>query len=595
MKYELINTVNENYTTLEQIFTNRGIKVEDIASYINTTDDDIIDYKLLGEKKLQNAASMIGNCIIDKKDIVVIVDCDVDGYTSAALIINYLNDVSPTYVAEHVTWFMHKGKEHGLSDFDYDSIDENLGLVLVPDAGSNDIEYHKKLYNKGIGCICLDHHEVEFDEVKSNDYLYAIVINNQLNNYPNPDNSGVYVTWQFCRYLDFLAKTDYANKYYDLVAFGAQSDMMSLKSKETKHLIQKGFEEENIRNPFINGMAEKNAYSLGDHITPMGCSFYITPFVNATTRSGTQEEKNLIFKSMLTSKAFEKIPSTKRGHKLGETETVVTQAVRTVTNIKNRQGKAVDAGIAFLEHLIEEENMLEDKALIFLLNPSDVKAEIRGLIGNKFMAKYQRPCCILTKVDKDGVVSYQGSARGYDKGGITNFKGVCADSGQTMYTAGHPGAFGVGVELSKVAAFKESLNTALADTDSEPKYLVDFIYDEFNFPEPNDLIAIAELENYWGKDFDEPLVAFKNLKITPNMVTVYAKKTNTIKITLNNGISIMNFNASDEECEKLQKNKNGFVEIDLVGRANKNVWNGNVSAQIMVEDYEITKEAAFIF
>ena len=36
--------------------------------------------------------------------------------------------------------------------------------------------------------------------------------------------------------------------------------MMSLRSMETKHLIFKGFKEENIKNPFIYEMAQKNSF-----------------------------------------------------------------------------------------------------------------------------------------------------------------------------------------------------------------------------------------------------------------------------------------------------------------------------------------------
>ena len=36
MKYKLIKPVNENYSAIEQILTNRNIKHEDINSYLNT-------------------------------------------------------------------------------------------------------------------------------------------------------------------------------------------------------------------------------------------------------------------------------------------------------------------------------------------------------------------------------------------------------------------------------------------------------------------------------------------------------------------------------------------------------------------------------
>jgi len=63
------------------------------------------------------------------------------------------------------------------------------------------------------------------------------------------------------------------------------------------------------------------------------------------------------------------------------------------------------------------------------------------------MAKYQRPVCLLTKVteyeksdippwevnESATIISYQGSARGCEKVGITDFKSICADTDVTMY------------------------------------------------------------------------------------------------------------------------------------------------------------------
>ena len=41
MKFKLINPVNPDYSPTEQILTNRGIPIEVIEHYLNTTDKDI--------------------------------------------------------------------------------------------------------------------------------------------------------------------------------------------------------------------------------------------------------------------------------------------------------------------------------------------------------------------------------------------------------------------------------------------------------------------------------------------------------------------------------------------------------------------------
>jgi single-stranded DNA-specific DHH superfamily exonuclease len=135
MKYKLIKPVNNNYSALQQVLTNRGISVEDISHYINTTDEDINSYLLFGEDKLKEAATAIIDTIRKGLNAIVIVDADCDGMTSAATIINYLHNLFPSWVENHLCWFIHEGKQHGLSDCCDFIIENGFSLCLVPDAG----------------------------------------------------------------------------------------------------------------------------------------------------------------------------------------------------------------------------------------------------------------------------------------------------------------------------------------------------------------------------------------------------------------------------------------------------------------------------
>lgn len=59
---------------------------------------------------------------------------DCDGFTSAAIISNYLYTLYPDWTHEHLKHILHGGKEHGLSDV-MDKIPNDTNLVIVPDAG----------------------------------------------------------------------------------------------------------------------------------------------------------------------------------------------------------------------------------------------------------------------------------------------------------------------------------------------------------------------------------------------------------------------------------------------------------------------------
>ena len=94
---------------------------------------------------------------------------------------------------------------------------------------------------------------------------------------------------------------------------------------------------------------------------------------------------------------------------------------------------------------------------------------------------------------------------------------------------------------------------------------------------------------------DEALVAIEKLKINASMVQIYRKNSNTLKIMLPNQITIMKFNASEEECEKFQNQNEGYIELNIVGKCHQNEWMGKISPQIFIEDYEIIGEGKYLF
>lgn len=580
MKVTLINEPDKNLNAFQQVLINRGIKKEELEKYLKTSiETDVNPPSAFGEENLKAGLALLLQHISKNDDTLVIIDADCDGYTSSALLINYLHDRFPSFVENHVHWFLHDGKQHGLSDCITECLEH--AFVIVPDAGSNDYDIHKQLKENGVDILVLDHHDA--DHISKD----AVVINNQLSDYPNKELSGVGVVWQFCRAIDELSKTDYAMNYLDLVATGLSGDMMSLLSPETKTLVFEGFKQKNIKNPFIYEMAEKNIFSLNKsdykpsnlnnlYITPMGASFFIVPFINAMVRSGTQEEKELIFNSMLKFKAFDMIPSTKRGHKLGEEERVVDQAVRTCTNVKNRQTKAQDAGMALLESRIAAADMMAHKVLLFLLEPGEIDANIAGLTANKIMSKYQRPVAILLKGKYEGKDVYKGSARGY--GVDMNFKEICNAAG-AMYAQGHPNAFGLCISMTDINKFIAKTDEALKDLSTEPSYFVDYIWDSNNI-DTQKILEIASMNDYWGKDINRSYVYVKNIKVSAD--TFKVMKSNTLKYSLPS-VDIIQFSGSDEQVEKFE---HGIYFINAVCKCTTNEWNWEINPQLVIEEFE---------
>lgn len=424
MEYQLITPriPQENLSAVERVLTNRGIDLKDIEHYLHTTDDDILDPLLLDN--MGQGAKMLIKHIAANDKVFLQVDADYDGFSSAAALINYLNMLFPAFTQNNITYRLHEGKQHGII---LDTIPKDAKLVIVPDAGSNDLEQHAALRTSGIDVLILDHHEAD---VISTD---ACVINNQLCDYPTKSLSGVGVVYKFCCYIDSLLGLDCADRVLDLVASGLVADMMDMRDMETKHLINKGMTQ--AKNPFFSLMVDKQSYSLKDGITPIGIAFYIAPYVNATIRMGTQEEKLVLFESMLDFKAYELIPSTKRGCK-GQKETRVEQACRNCTNIKNRQTKARDAALETIEHIIEEQDLLKNKILIVRLDKAyAADKNLTGLIANQLMAKYQRPVLLLNETPN----GWEGSGRGVGNSKFDNLREFLKESGLVLYAEGQYG------------------------------------------------------------------------------------------------------------------------------------------------------------
>ena len=578
MKYKLIAKPNKNYSPMQQILVNRGIDVKDIEHYLKTSDADILNPDLL-DNMIEGVKRLI-SAIKNQEKIFLIVDCDADGFTASAALVNYIYKVFPSAM-ELLSIQLHEGKEHGIEEKWLEEIVANeYKLVICPDASSNDYEQHKFLKDNGIDVLVLDHHDAE--EVSEN----AIIINNQLSDYPNKTLSGVGIVYKFCSKIDELMKIKEADTILDLVSLGMIADMMDMRNFETKHLIQKGLTR--IENPFFKALVERQAYSIGETVTPIGVAFYIAPLINATIRVGTQNEKEVMFKAMLNHCAYDMIPSTKRGEK-GKTEAVVVQAVRNATNVRNRQKKARDNGFEYVEQIIAANNLDKNKIIVVQVS-EDLDKNLTGLIANQLMAKYQKPVLLVRETD-EGLL--QGSARGYDKSELKDLKSFLLESGFMEYAEGHAAAMGVGIYKDKVNALVDYSNTVLANYDFSACYDVDYEYMSNDF-KAQDIIDIGSMKSLWGKGVDEAMVVIKGIKITSNNITLMsANKNPTIKITLQNGTSLIKFGASQAEFESLKSS--GYTEIDVIGTCAINEWQGMITPQILIKDYEVVGKQDYYF
>lgn len=579
MNYTLIEPTQRARSVVEQVLLNRGLDADKIARYIEPTEDESFDPHLLDN--IIHAAKTLLLAIMNQKKIYVQIDSDCDGYTSSALLLNYLHRLFPSTVENNIAYGLHSKKHHGIN---MDDIPVGTQLVVVPDASSNEVEFHKQLFENDIMCIILDHHHAEVDRTDP-----AIIVNNQMCSYPNKALSGVGIVYKFCCVLDEIMRTSYADGYLDLVAVGMIADMMDMRELETRYLTVEGLKD--IRNPFILELAKKNEYKIKDEFNPFTISWYVAPFINAVTRSGSMEEKQLLFKSMLEYEAYRLIPSTKRGCS-GSEELLVEQSVRTCGNVKSRQEKEKKNTLDIIYNAIQEQNSNESNVLIIQLEQS-LDNNLNGLLANHIMGEFGKPTLILTKRDKDGVITWEGSARGYQTKEVEDWRQFIMDSGYCMYAEGHPFAFGVGFTPEKLEGFKKYIDLRFEEK-IEKNYKVDFIWTDKNTLDDN-IINLASYRHLWGQEVGEPLVL---LQFTFKEENVALMGKGTLKFSIpGTKTTCIQFGYGEEEYFNLRTlfSQGEGLNIQIIGYCRINEWNGNCSPQIEIKDFSIERIVGYDF
>ena len=580
MRFTLLNEEIPFYTPIEQIFSNRGIPVNEIKHYQEVSIEDTNSPSLFED--IDEGVKMLVKHIqaLDKTGILV--DCDADGFTSAALLTNYFESVFPYWSNVSLLHFFHSDKQHGLSDSIESILKSEVKFMIVPDAGGGDVNHVTKLKEHGIDVLVLDHHDSPRDS-----YGPGVVINNQFGGYPNRTLSGVGVVYKFCEHIDQFLGIKAAEQFLDLVAVGCVADLMPLTNFETLYYIRKGIQ--NLRNPFIRTMVKEQEYSINKHgeFDPFCIGFYVAPFINATIRVGTMDEKLMLFESLLDSKGYTLVSSGKRGHK-GEQVPLAEEACRVCANVKSRQTKTRDDSLLVIERLIEERDLLQNKIIAVQLQKElNMDKNILGLIANILMDKYQRPVLLLNETEEEiegkKIPVWAGSARNYKYSEIEDLRLFLEGFSEVLYAQGHASAFGVAVPKDEFENFITHTNEALANVDFSPMYRVDCIFAEYD--DADYYLMIDSLKCYYGQGFEEPYIAITDVHVNSSNMTLMSKDKNpTIKITLPSGAEIMKFKSSQEEYDALLD-----TVIDVVGKCSANRWMGRVTPQVLVEDYEIKR------
>lgn len=507
--------------------------VNDIEHYLNP-DKDCFDWPF-DYIDMQEAVTML-NINLEKayeseRKFGIVVDSDADGTCSASIMYMFLK----SYANIEPILYFHNGKQHGIHDVIDDIIKDGIEFLIVPDAGTNDVE-DCRLFKDNIldgDILILDHHEI----LEENPY--AIVVNNQHGNV-NKALSGAGVTYKFVQAF-CLANKILIPDYRDIVAISIVSDVCDLTVLENRAFIYYGLN--NIKNPFLKTLFETVCKYQG--VNPAGIGWEIAPLVNALGRMNEQEYKSFFLKCLT-----------------GDIEDF-QNAIKEMRRIKRKQDTAVKEVTQEIENNVDTTK----KVIIGFTEPEN--KEFIGLIANKFTGKYKKPTILLREMNS---TNWSGSLRSP----VELLETI--NNSKLASCMGHGAACGIVVKKANFNKFVKFLEDL--DLEKEPEFDV---AGELN-PEEISLDFAQKIEDnkiLWGKGLENPKFY---VHLENPSVDIFKKSMTTVKLTQNNAEFIKFF--ATEDMENQFSNLSGRA-VNLIIELKTNEYNGVKTPQGNIIEWEI--------
>lgn len=540
--------------------TLRDHGIEDIDSYVYPEEFDH------DKNNFKNIECMIKltDDIKHGSKVYTLVDSDVDGYTSSAMVVNYFKQRFPD---NPIGMIIPDIKVHGIQA-NFDHIPSDCEDLILPDSSTNDYSALRKLKNDlNIYTVVLDHHDIE-NEIQAD--KYNIINNHWSNQFVNEHYTGVGIVFEALSYLDdhLYGGSPLACNFQDLFALGEIGDMEDVSDIWIRQTMTDAFD--NLRNKFIVEYFKDDK----EEPSPKHWAFSLIPKINATTRIGTHEDRQLLMKALTEdeSETFDVVKK-KKNHKTGKFdnhnikqniyEYVKDQIIKT----KNKQDRTVKKALKDIDYLTTN----NDPMNIALL-PDKYNKGLSGLIANKLLGDTKKPSFVV--MDKQNL--FKGSMRTpmmyqHAKEDLSDIDGV-------EYVLGHENAAGIAFKKSMVDDVISKMSI-LFKKSNEYTYNVDEIYLN-SIPNTNDCYEVWKNLSLFGGKVKEPLIAIIGLEVPKKNINI---KNHLLRINMN-GITLVQFTAAQDLIDGIQKGFNQTIVLDMVGTLGVNTWLNKEIPQIILDD-----------
>lgn len=505
---------------MKYIFNEDNTKsvTEKILQINNVTYDDLDISNFIVDYNLDIVKAFIDKLLSNKdKRFFIVGDYDCDGICATTIMKKLFDDLG---IANNYYIPSRTKQGYGLSnDIVNTAHDNGFDCLLCVDNGivANDaLSYAKQL---GMITYVLDHHEYQ-DEPMCDYYLHPNLFENK---YLDMCASGL------CALVSNSIREDEFTTA--LGGLATLADMVSI-FNYNRYIVS-----EMLRIVKHTRITPIHLLLGRNDVTYTNISFNVIPKINAVSRLDDLMNVNYMVKFLLADekeaiKYFDKIETINDARKNYSSQ-MYTTATR----------------------------FIDDKNKFIVIKHDEFKEGLCGLVANRIMDSYKKPCIIFAQVGD----TLKGSGRSVPGFNIYEYLKGCNELFETY--GGHELAVGLSLNISNYDKLLEYINTHPIEHDDPSMDCIVIDENKVNFNLLNELDALEP----FGTNFKQPLIALHK----PSYQSRYVVANKYPKFDINDNLSAISFNSNfiNKDFEymigKVKKdsydtNKLSFVIEDLV-------------------------------
>ena len=552
---------------LKNVLAGRGIISDaDTKQFLNPSiKDSMPNPSVLMD--MDRAAKIIADAIQNHQKIAIYGDYDVDGITSTAVFVKYLQALGID-----VVWHLptREGEGYGLNnDAITDIVNDNVNLMITVDCGISGVEEVAFAKKSGLTVVVTDHHSPDailpdadaivnpkrVDDTSGLSYLAGVgvafltvvAVNRELKN----------------RNLDSDLAARVANEnllnYMDFVALGTICDTMPLVGLN-RAFVATGLKVLGLRQNLglrvlmdLAGIKKPSVYAAG---------FALGPRLNA---AGRLDSATPALELLLTDNQLIAHDLANKLHQMNQERIDIQNAIMLAAT--DMAEKCCQGG----------------KCSLFVCG-DNWHGGVMGIIAGRLKDKYNLPSCVATK--SDGQINGSGrSIAGVDLGKIIHdalAAGVLSEGG------GHAAAAGFSLAEDKEGAFCEFLERAVKEQLNgeipQPEIMVDAQLDAGGAT-MRLIKQLSSLEPF-GQGNPEPTLVLHGCSLRyASVMGNGSHLRGSVMTSAGTQLSFVGFNLVGTDVGNfLLDDANTNTKIMMLGKLKENEYNGRTSVQFVLED-----------